>query len=241
MLYGHPRMLPWRVRLRIQTLLWVDSLDWLPAPYLQSTNNFEGLNRLITFKCVDKIWRWKISLWTMDHRLHMITYFFWAAVIIEKCTMRSVKQRPTRCLSLHQNHEYVHNALLSMAVRHPLFFCIVCEHTYTQTKPQTTITNTQQYEVILKSLCSNPLSAFFDCLAFRFSLSDITEIRGPQPVRKLHACDSIHDFSNYATTNVTASNAMEFIVFDESFRIVGFSMIQHELKSQQSNEVDWKN
>ena len=154
----------------------------------------------------------------------------------------SVKQRPTKCLSLHQNHEYVHDAL-SMAVRHPPFFCITCEHTNTQTKPQTTVANTRP----IWSHIEISLSAFFDCLAFRFSLSDITEIRGPQPVRKLHACDSIHsihDFSNYATTNVTARNAMEFIVVDESFRIMGFSngfsIIQHRsMNFKINNPMRW--
>lgn len=68
---AYPRMLPWRVMLRLQTLLWVDSLDWLPAPYLQSTNNLWSIERLITVKCVDDTWRWKISLWTMDYRWYL--------------------------------------------------------------------------------------------------------------------------------------------------------------------------
>ena len=137
------------------------------------------------------------GLWTIDiYRLHMITYFFWAALIIEKVYTDECEAKADSMFVLAPA-SWVCPQRTSLHGRpapslfHPFSVRLMDTHTNKQS-PQKTIANTRPSEVILKSLCSHPLSAFFDCLAFRFSLSDITEIRGPQPVSKLYACDSTH-------------------------------------------------
>lgn len=169
----------------------------------------------------------------------MITYFVWAALIIEKVYTDECEAKADSMFVLAPA-SWVCPQRTSLHGRpapslfHPFSVWLMDTHTNKSQTPDPMKSSWNLFAVIH---CPPSL------IAWHFASHFLTS----QKFAGLSQLASFMWFNtyfwNYATANVTPGNAMEFIVLDESSRIMGFSMIQHfnELQSHPSNEVDWTN